>query len=489
MDAQLVDGSNISTYVTLSHCWGIEPAYKTTQENLPKHMAQIRYERLPATFRHAMKITRNLGYRYIWIDALCIIQGSEEDWASEGSKMEAIFSNCVLCISATSGTDSFSGCYSKTATGRTNIDDYVLEIPSVLSTGSRSALYLYYPQPFDYEYMIWPAIIRDSPSTTRGWMLQERLLAPRILHFTSEQLIWECCAGFKSEDGLEPWALAISAGGGGPSHHNTGPKLAHELANASGALAPFEIVWKWYNDVISEHYSKRLLSFGQDKLPAVSGPTRLVARSTKSRYIAGLWECGLCFGLCWRVDAPAPPLPTQEEYRAPSFSWASLDSPVSWEPDIYNHEIPPPLFTVLSLDSEPATSDRFGRVSQAALKVKGRFKQFQVRPSKYDWEIHGPITSDDPNAYFLASLEVYQSFSVAWLDTEPQDETLLGMLVCEAHKGVIGDEKYLYILLLMPAIGRPDVFKRRGLATMPKSEAYDCVAYPGEYRDEIITLI
>ncbi|CZR66051.1 uncharacterized protein PAC_15952 [Phialocephala subalpina] len=315
-DVRLVDGNNVPEYVTLSHCWGRAPTFTTTSESLDQRRTQIRYGDLPRTFKDAVKITRDLGYRYIWIDAL----------------------------SATSGIDGSSGCYSPGARGRQELEPHLID-PAV------------HPVPGSDT----PAVIRESTAATRGWMLQERVLAPRTLNFTAEQLVWECGKGFQSEDGLEAWSWNGSPHLEASGEDHTGPRLTRQLANAVGTSGPFDIVWRWYHEIIAKDYSRRSLSISEDKLPAVSGLARLVAKSTQSRYIAGLWEYGLCYGLCWKVNAPAPPQVRRINYRAPSFSWASVDSQADWLPMIFDVNIPPPsLLTVLSWRSTPATSDQYG---------------------------------------------------------------------------------------------------------------------------------
>jgi hypothetical protein len=485
LDVCLVDGNDVSDYFTLSHCWGRTPSFTTTSESLNQHMTRIRHGDLPRTFQDAVKITRDLGYRYIWIDALCIIQQSEEDWAREGSKMEAIFSNCVLCIAATSGTDGSSGCYSPGATGRYELEPHLIDVTSVLSTGRRSTLWIYCePAIRDIPGLDTPAVIRESSAATRGWMLQERVLAPRILHFTAEQLVWECGVGFQSEDGLESWYWDKSQHLEASGQHRTGPRLARQLANAEGTSSPFDIVWRWYHEVIAMDYSKRLLSVSEDKLPAVSGLARLVARSTQSRYIAGLWEYGLCFGLCWKVNAPAPPHVSRIGYRAPSFSWASVDSQVDWLPGIFDTNIPPSsLLTVLGWRSTPATSDRYGRISLAVLRVTGQVKRCRVIPREVrEWP-------NDENTNILGVRNEPLQFSKAWMDTAPVEESLLSMLVCAVQQELPDVTWTVYALLLRPATGRPGVFSRRGLALLYGNEAYDQTMWPGGYRNATITII
>lgn len=68
-------------YIALSHCWGSEEKHplRTTTDNLKKHISGIPFTTLPKTFQDAIKICREIGYQYLWIDSLCILQDSEED--------------------------------------------------------------------------------------------------------------------------------------------------------------------------------------------------------------------------------------------------------------------------------------------------------------------------------------------------------------------------------------------------------------------------
>lgn len=152
--------------------------------------------------------------------------------------MEGIFSNCVVCIAATSSVDGSSGCFAPGARGRQEIEPHLIDVPGVLSTGRSSTLRIYCELPFsDEPGPDIPVVIRDSRAATRGWILQERLLAPRTLHFTTEQLVWECGEGFQSQDGLEAWYSNRSS-------RQTGPKIARHLANAEGTSSAFAIVEK-----------------------------------------------------------------------------------------------------------------------------------------------------------------------------------------------------------------------------------------------------
>jgi len=91
-DVQLVDNDGGSKcYVTLSYCWGKSRTFTTTSRSLRLRKTRIHFESLPRTFMDAVRIVRKLEVRYLWIDALCIIQDDRLDWQRESAKMGAIY--------------------------------------------------------------------------------------------------------------------------------------------------------------------------------------------------------------------------------------------------------------------------------------------------------------------------------------------------------------------------------------------------------------
>jgi hypothetical protein len=102
----------VAPYACLSHCWGKSPLLKTTATTLNEFQTRIPWENLPATFQDAIHFTHQLGVKYIWIDSLCIIQDSIEDWRHEGSVMANIYESSFLTLAATKAPNSKSGCFS-----------------------------------------------------------------------------------------------------------------------------------------------------------------------------------------------------------------------------------------------------------------------------------------------------------------------------------------------------------------------------------------
>lgn len=88
----------VGKYIALSHCWGGKTPVMTTTKNLQDHLQEI--SSLPQTFLEAALLTRVLGVRYLWIDSLCILQDSREDWEREAPLMASVYGNAYVTIAA-----------------------------------------------------------------------------------------------------------------------------------------------------------------------------------------------------------------------------------------------------------------------------------------------------------------------------------------------------------------------------------------------------
>jgi Heterokaryon incompatibility protein (HET) len=178
------DISPESPYITLSHCWGNIKIKQLTMANIHQFTESIDISELPKTFQDAVTITRRFGIRFLWIDSLCIIQDSTKDWAIESSGMGDIYKNSLCNIAATAAPDGRTGCFLErnpllARTCRVSIESLPGPVPN-------SGLYDLVPQRF------WEHGVTGAPLHQRAWVVQERTLAPRVIHFGKTQLFWEC---------------------------------------------------------------------------------------------------------------------------------------------------------------------------------------------------------------------------------------------------------------------------------------------------------
>ncbi|GAB1312711.1 Heterokaryon incompatibility domain-containing protein [Madurella fahalii] len=88
-------------YVALSYCWGGYTECRTLKANLAERLDRIQFGLLPEVYKHAVRVTRGLGIRYLWIDALCIIQDDEADWVREAATMCDVYWNTVCRLAVT----------------------------------------------------------------------------------------------------------------------------------------------------------------------------------------------------------------------------------------------------------------------------------------------------------------------------------------------------------------------------------------------------
>jgi hypothetical protein len=177
-----------ASYVTLSHRWGGTQPFKTTEANLLEHKREIPLVGIAVMFRDAIILCRRLGIQYLWIDALCIIQDSPQDWSQEAGKMASIYRHPLFTISALHAKSSYGGLFVQ----RRAQPHAVFQSPL---TGKGKPKYmgirLAIPQ-FDDEMC-------DSSLASRGWVYQEKVLSTAILHYGANQMFWECRSRVMSE--------------------------------------------------------------------------------------------------------------------------------------------------------------------------------------------------------------------------------------------------------------------------------------------------
>lgn len=160
-------------YIALSHRWGSRMP-KTTKENINSRKQSIDYDELPKTFQDSITVTRELGVKYLWIDALCIIQNDLEDWKRESRLMGDVFSSayCTLSVRVTER------------------EGFLTNRPDrrciKLQTGEYSPIFIC-EQIDDFEQDV-----ENAPLSRRGWVFQERVLSRRTIYFTNRQAYWEC---------------------------------------------------------------------------------------------------------------------------------------------------------------------------------------------------------------------------------------------------------------------------------------------------------
>ena len=341
-------------YAAFSHVWGVGSPLRTTKATFEEHQRSIPFGKLPQSFQDAVYVTRRHGIQYLWIDALCIIQDSIEDWEIECAKMADIFRNSHLTIAAPDAINSNAGFLHER-----HIPS--VRLPYLGLNGEPSGYMSARPQELINELHY----SNDVPLTFRAWAFQEKLLSCRTLYYGNRQIYWECDTAAHYESA-------------GPYDTRRGGLRVRDNLLSGDCDA---VVWYW----VVEEYSGRLLTRPQDKLPALSGLASKFQRKTGFHYLAGLWQEDLIRGLSWEMseadDARWAPKPNV--YCAPSWSWASVDGDVWYE---RSRELDVDA-NMINANVILAGLDQLGRVSSGSLTLSGRLKMAVARRPPSDSSI------------------------------------------------------------------------------------------------------
>ncbi|KAI3331751.1 HET-domain-containing protein [Xylariaceae sp. AK1471] len=353
------------SYVALSHVWGGQVPIRTTTENINLFKGGIRLDSLPKTFRDAVFMTRLLECQYLWIDSLCIIQDSKDDWAREAARMADIYGNSYVTIAAVMSANSHGGLFSKHEAAavkhtiqRAGEDgrDVIVDVRPALEHTSYYESRPYGLPPGAGAWLL-----------GRAWCFQEYLLSPRVLLFTDWEILWVCLArrqcncGQYSKDTRD----IVSEGD---------LKIRFNQTLRGGSVKELYRLWK---DIV-DPYSLRDITFATDKLPALAGIACLFSDKGLGRYINGLWESTLISGLFWEISWQFAGYYHITGRRSgdpsmPSWSWASVDGAVDMNPLSVIEGL-----EVVEMSLEPETSGSLTDISVKALTLRGVFINARV---------------------------------------------------------------------------------------------------------------
>ncbi|KAI9666296.1 MAG: hypothetical protein M1821_004231 [Bathelium mastoideum] len=339
-----------------------------------------------------MAITSRLGIHYLWIDKLCIYQDSADDWRAAAGTMQDVYRNAFLNISALGAKNEDEGCFFDR-----DPRDIAPTIVRLQKTPDS--------EPQRFRFMLekgyaWRSSFSRDPVADRGWVVQERLLSPRVLHFGKKQVFWECreqnacelhpetvyCYGdlrrTDDEDDVEVEAKPAK---------DEKPHLWKQLLNApdrqlcheNAKDKDLEQLFLDWNSVI-RFYASCSLTVPSDKLAAVSGLANDMKRALNTlrpyqshRYFAGLWEDKLLDGTIWRVLSPAK---RTKDYRAPSWSWASIDGVLEFRSDARDETKAIELATVREARTRYWGNLETGEIKGGFLKLMGPWFRMTACP-------------------------------------------------------------------------------------------------------------
>ena len=492
-------------YMTLSHCWGKSEFLKltkTTSQRLQDGFSGA--DTLSKTFQDAITICRKLGVIYLWIDSLCIFQDSPEDWRCEAAQMGQVYENSLCNIAATWASDDEEGCFK-------DRDGFLVQRCTVKSDWDNHNNGTW--EIIDQD--LWDNEMNRAPLNRRGWVMQERWLSPRVLHYGRNQLLWECgeldacetypgglpellknhLSGFK----LGPEAAA-SLGYTGQANATTsdtsscyGGEVATTTSDTSSCYGsevatPTSDTSSYYRgtwDSMLMQYSVTSLTKEEDKLIAISGIAKRMQGLLNDDYLAGLWRKDLPIQLLWTVACFEPanfmPLPRPRIYRAPSWSWASVDGKIeSYHYQYENYE--GILVTILDAGVTPVGADSTGQIKDGYIRLNGRiFPAELLQVQGLGWPVSHTlrVNSEDIVGFFdsdtepqaLGNSSIY--FLPIWSITLPADPPV-----------PLQAQPWFKGLILQPAAKGNGTYERIGAFTVTGEESYSALKQSQAYKNE-----
>ena len=393
-------GGNLR-FMTLSYRWPVgsqaQSLVTLTKASLDRFKEQLPLSSLLVTFQEAFQVTRKLGIKYLWIDALCILQDDSLDWSRESFNMGRIYKNAICNIAAGGDFHPDIGIFRLRDPARVR----PLKVDVNWDFEVKVRMF------DDYEFLQGPYYILGSrfiqdnilnePINGRAWVLQERLLSSRILYFGTDQVFWKDIAGFKCES----FPLGI------PKSRNAYRSQTNEVNPEGRYLGsypydyfrnPVEQREKTYEewDRVINLYSRCDITRASDKLIALSGLARqFEALLEGDKYHAGMWESTLPRSLLWRTKngrkADGTPSSRLDISTIPSWSWASVKGVI--EPEKLRYRDEDSQITILAIIKAPTSiNDSQGAVDCPRIRLRGRLLSMEyARWNEWrddDWNLY-----------------------------------------------------------------------------------------------------
>jgi hypothetical protein len=462
-------------YIALSYCWGKErrpdmmlfgPKSKGKRgqpdptPNIEVHKTRISFSSMPKTLQDAVTFCRYLRVRYLWIDALCIVQGDDEEWAKEHHNLADTYTNARLVLAADTADGLEKGFLEHNMSMARNKD-----------TNLDSNTELTQKEHFSPSHSKAPPcpspLSLNEPLNNRAWSLSEVIFSTRVIHFTSSSIIWECnsvrhctlgCSLTFSDDESE--------------NDDTSSFRFFRCADIAQRYTKAELYRRW--DRLVEHFTRRQINSHPDdtykdaqRLVALSRLAKRFAgilrdvHACDNEYLAGIWSGNLATSLLWSVEKgleryPAVTWRRPGLTRAPSWSWAAVEGPVfldtlrEFQTNVKIREA-----SVTLCDD----NDLFGQVREGKLVVQGKVVH-KLRMSRGDRTGHVCNISGsgfDGEWSFIADVPVCD---------EDLREEFSCLFIGEAKKTDAGRISACCIMLLLrPVRNIGQTFERVGISS------------------------
>jgi hypothetical protein len=484
---RLVSSSDIRNpeeikYAALSYCWGTEEdakaQFKTDKASLEWRCKSLPYEMMTPASNDAVALTRAIGLRYVWVDALCIIQDDADDWLRESGQMGLVYSHAFVTFCGLNSDSCHETFLQRTPAVSVPFQSTIRE--------DISGYYLIRLRPSGIDWLNGSThSMRDrwlSRWGTRAWTYQEEELSTRLLLLGSSKMHFRCgrCKWSEGDDNLS---------------ESSGRKMIDDITRIKqGELPATRLYDIWLRMV--DNYGYRLVTFQKDRLPAISGLARIVWETLGDHYLAGIWKGDIIRGLGWRNKGELVSHGLQDhiqdlwqrEYIAPSWSWASCATGIVIVNSYYGWLSLPELM-VVDVDVKTKSQNPFDQVCGGFLQIRGKVAPVATSllpregPEMWNYMLVHYINGNEPEEGIWVWLDWLSKGEEAELD----NLVAVLLLQCQNEDEILAPR--LYALVLHPA-DNSGKYYRVGLMESHGQMGYDLMrTWFESSRDETICII
>ena len=440
-----------SRYAALSYCWGTEEQAArqliTTSAVLSQRLDGILFGEMTPVMQDMVKTARALSIRYIWIDALCIIQDDMEDWTHEAERMGSVYANAYVTICAISTSSCLDSFLDRPAAPVRVVFQSSLQPGINGHLNLRPERNMHRGPGGDVAITQRDKDLKCGAWSLRAWTLQEEELSQRLLYFGARRVHFSCPKRRITE--MEPIPLDRVS------------RFSYQLRQYKQGDLDRNILRDWHK--LLNSYVNRTSTKSKDRFPAIAGLAKLMAEATKWTYVAGLWKEALLEELFWYAQQ-WDDVTKQQLFARSIAEMRATDLGPSWRgrrwcyiqfgefnPTRSGNPQAPGYRTVdfrsechqleATCTTEGASANPYGRLTDGKLRVAGKIIKpdqtwklvgernkltltygLHVAYCEVDWRVdHGRIELDDPGVSLLLLGSDYGPIDFEYLEDRTFD--------------------------------------------------------------------